>query len=171
MYFISILTQTYYISYCFIVLQLHHSKRLKIRPVGTALSPNGIGLPSSSEKNALSLAAIDHVVVDKNRGLVTVGAGARVSTVLAELKKVKWCVFFVFKVYVKMVFSFHFSGIVAKQLNIIIIIIKHGLTLQNFSSIQEQQLAGWTQVAAHGTGIVEQAVLTLVIYYTECNSI
>ena len=29
---------------------------------------------------------------------------------------------------------------------------KHGLTLQNFSSIQEQQIGGWTQVAAHGTG-------------------
>ena len=25
------------------------------------------------------------------------------------------------------------------------------LTLENFSSIQEQQIAGWTQVAAHGT--------------------
>ena len=30
---------------------------------------------------------------------------------------------------------------------------EHGLTLENFSSIQEQQIAGWTQVAAHGTGI------------------
>jgi hypothetical protein len=29
----------------------------------------------------------------------------------------------------------------------------HGLTLENFSSIQEQQVGGWTQVAAHGTGI------------------
>ena len=29
----------------------------------------------------------------------------------------------------------------------------HGLTLENFSSIQEQQLGGWTQVAAHGTGV------------------
>lgn len=29
-----------------------------------------------------------------------------------------------------------------------------GLTLENFSSIQEQQLGGWTQVAAHGTGIL-----------------
>lgn len=29
---------------------------------------------------------------------------------------------------------------------------KYGLTLENFSSIQEQQIAGWTQVAAHGTG-------------------
>jgi L-galactono-1,4-lactone dehydrogenase len=29
---------------------------------------------------------------------------------------------------------------------------KKGLTLENFSSIQEQQMGGWTQVAAHGTG-------------------
>ena len=29
----------------------------------------------------------------------------------------------------------------------------HDLTLENFSSIQEQQLGGWTQVAAHGTGV------------------
>jgi len=29
---------------------------------------------------------------------------------------------------------------------------QHGLTLENFSSVQEQQLGGWTQVAAHGTG-------------------
>jgi len=30
---------------------------------------------------------------------------------------------------------------------------KYGLTLENFSSIQEQQIGGWTQVSAHGTGI------------------
>lgn len=29
---------------------------------------------------------------------------------------------------------------------------KHGLTLANFSSITEQQIAGWTQTSAHGTG-------------------
>ncbi|CAK9026232.1 unnamed protein product [Durusdinium trenchii] len=29
---------------------------------------------------------------------------------------------------------------------------KHNLTLENFSSITEQQIAGWTQVSAHGTG-------------------
>ena len=27
---------------------------------------------------------------------------------------------------------------------------KHGLTLENFSSIIEQQIAGWTQTSAHG---------------------
>ena len=29
---------------------------------------------------------------------------------------------------------------------------KHGLTLSNFSSISDQRVAGWIQVAAHGTG-------------------
>jgi len=29
---------------------------------------------------------------------------------------------------------------------------KHDLTLENFSSITEQQIGGWTQVSAHGTG-------------------
>merc|ERR1712151_731833 len=29
---------------------------------------------------------------------------------------------------------------------------KHNLTLSNFSSITEQQIAGWTQTSAHGTG-------------------
>lgn len=29
---------------------------------------------------------------------------------------------------------------------------KHGMTLANFSSITEQQIGGWTQVSAHGTG-------------------
>mmetsp|Transcript_17771 Transcript_17771/g.41389 ORF Transcript_17771/g.41389 Transcript_17771/m.41389 type:complete len:574 (+) Transcript_17771:66-1787(+) len=29
---------------------------------------------------------------------------------------------------------------------------KHNMTLANFSSITEQQIGGWTQVAAHGTG-------------------
>merc|ERR1719436_1054275 len=29
---------------------------------------------------------------------------------------------------------------------------KHSLTLENFSSITEQQIGGWTQTSAHGTG-------------------
>lgn len=107
------------------VLKTHHDKHQKIRPIGQALSPNGIGM---SSEDVLSLAAIDYVEVDKERLLVTVGAGAKVSTVLSELKK-------------------------------------HGLTLQNFSSIQEQQIGGWTQVAAHGTGVtlptVEEMIVTM----------
>lgn len=94
------------------VLESHHATSTKIRPVGTALSPNGIGM---GNRDVLSLAGLDYVEVDKARRLVTVGAGAKVADVLKELSK-------------------------------------HDLTLENFSSIQEQQMGGWTQVAAHGTG-------------------
>lgn len=95
------------------ILERHQSTKTKIRPIGTALSPNGIGMAANG--NILSVSSIDYVEVDKKRHLVTVGAGAKVSEVLKELNK-------------------------------------HGLTLENFSSIQEQQMGGWTQVAAHGTG-------------------
>ena len=44
---------------------------------------------------------------------------------------------------------------------------KHGMTLENFSSIQEQQMGGWTQVSAHGTGIklppVDEMIVDLQI--------
>lgn len=45
----------------------------------------------------------------------------------------------------------------------------HGLTLENFSSIQEQQLGGWTQVAAHGTGVTLSTVEEQVrdLFFTE----
>lgn len=86
--------------------------RERLRPIGTALSPNGLAF---TNENQVSLAALDYVHVDAKNRLVTVGAGARVSDVLKVLDR-------------------------------------EGLTLENFSSIQEQQIAGWTQVAAHGTG-------------------
>ena len=42
-----------------------------------------------------------------------------------------------------------------------------GLTLSNFSSIVEQEIAGWTQVAAHGTGAtlptVEEQIVSLKV--------
>lgn len=40
---------------------------------------------------------------------------------------------------------------------------KYDLTLQNFSSIQEQQMAGWTQVAAHGTGCTLPTVDDMIV--------
>jgi L-galactono-1,4-lactone dehydrogenase len=106
------------------VLAMHHASKQKVRPVGQALSPNGIGMNGSG--HLLSLAAIDYVEVDKQKRLVTVGAGATVSAILKELKK-------------------------------------HGLTLQNFSSIQEQQIGGWTQVAAHGTGVTLPTVEEMIV--------
>jgi len=101
---------------CVRVLQTFHKRNKKIRAVGTALSPNGLGMSTVPGDSMLSVAGLDSIEVDVAAKTVTVGAGATVSAVLAALKM-------------------------------------HGLTLENFSSIQEQQMAGWTQVSAHGTGI------------------
>lgn len=84
------------------LLQSLHSQDKKARPIGTALSPNGIGM-SDDTLSLISLHAIDYIEVDVKNQVVTVGAGARVHDVLKELEK-------------------------------------HGMTLQNFSSIQEQQM-------------------------------
>jgi hypothetical protein len=96
------------------VMQFYREHKMKLRPVGTALSPNGIGLTDSGA-DLLSLLRLDAVSIDRSAGTVTCGAGASVRKVLTALRA-------------------------------------QGLTLENFSSIQEQQVAGWTQVAAHGTG-------------------
>jgi L-galactono-1,4-lactone dehydrogenase len=69
---------------------------------------------------------IDKISVDTRNQTVAVGAGAKVSSVLHELKK-------------------------------------HKLTLENFSSIQEQQIGGWTQVAAHGTGCSLSTVDDMIV--------
>merc|ERR1740129_212524 len=88
-------------------------KGMKVRPLGTGLSPNGLAL---HDKGMLSMAQLDGIVsVDLKAQTITVEAGARVSQILEELQK-------------------------------------HNLTLSNFSSITEQQIAGWTQTGAHGTG-------------------
>eukprot|EP00602_Paraphysomonas_sp_CaronLab_P012566 CAMPEP_0185040534 /NCGR_PEP_ID=MMETSP1103-20130426/38737_1 /TAXON_ID=36769 /ORGANISM="Paraphysomonas bandaiensis, Strain Caron Lab Isolate" /LENGTH=443 /DNA_ID=CAMNT_0027579889 /DNA_START=210 /DNA_END=1541 /DNA_ORIENTATION=+ len=80
--------------------------------------------------HALSLHHINHIAVDTEQMIVTVGAGATVREVLEELSR-------------------------------------YGLTLENFSSIQEQQMAGWTQVAAHGTGCslptVEEQIVSMKV--------
>lgn len=113
------------------LLKYYSDSRQKIRPVGTLLSPNGIGMPRNKE-NAVSVHNFNAVSINKEKMLVTCGGGTTVSKILKELSSV-------------------------------------GLTLENFSSIQEQQMAGWTQVAAHGTGcllstveeqIVEMKIIT-----------
>ncbi|XP_077241657.1 L-galactono-1,4-lactone dehydrogenase [Tasmannia lanceolata] len=90
-----------------------NQKRQKIRPVGSGLSPNGIGLQRSGMVN---LALMDRILeVDKEKKRVRVQAGVRVSQLVDGIKE-------------------------------------HGLTLQNFASIREQQIGGIVQVGAHGTG-------------------
>ncbi|KAK3446591.1 hypothetical protein EUGRSUZ_A02267 [Eucalyptus grandis] len=89
------------------------AKRARIRPVGSGLSPNGIGL---SRAGMVNLALMDRVLeVDKERKTVRVEAGIRVQQLVDGIKE-------------------------------------HGLTLQNFASIREQQIGGIVQVGAHGTG-------------------
>lgn len=84
--------------------------------MGTALSPNGLGMAA---EGMVSLSQLDRVLeVDAQRRTITVEAGARVSQVLAALAE-------------------------------------HGLTLQNFSSIQEQQMGGWTQVRREAKGSLD----------------
>lgn len=91
-----------------------HCKHQKLRPVGSALSPNGLAFSSGG---MVSLASMDSILnIDAETNRVTVQAGARVSQVVEALRP-------------------------------------HGLTLQNFASITEQQIGGFTQVSAHGTGV------------------
>jgi len=45
---------------------------------------------------------------------------------------------------------------------------EQGLTLENFSSITSQQMGGWTQVGAHGTGITLPTVDDMVEELTLC---
>ena len=90
-----------------------HAAGRKLRVLGSAISPNGIGF-SSDEMVTLSLC--DKVMsVDRERAQVTVEAGTRVSQVVEALRD-------------------------------------HGLTLQNYASIAEQQIGGFISVGAHGTG-------------------
>jgi len=95
------------------IVKQAHALGGKIRPVGSALSPNGLGLCSGGMINLL---LCDKVIsVDQAKQQVTVQAGARVSQVVEALSE-------------------------------------YGLTLQNYASIAEQQIAGFIQVGAHGTG-------------------
>jgi len=97
-----------------IVQQCHKQGRpSSLRPLGSALSPNGIAF---SEAGMLSLAHLDRVLsVDMEARTVTVQAGARVSQVVDALRP-------------------------------------YNLTLPNLASIAEQQMGGFVQVGAHGTG-------------------
>ncbi|MCL7033845.1 hypothetical protein MKW94_013839 [Papaver nudicaule] len=95
------------------IVKESNEKGQKIRPVGSGLSPNGIGLLRAGMVN---LALMDKVLeVDKQKKTVRVQAGIRVQQLVDGIKE-------------------------------------HGLTLQNFASIREQQIGGIVQVGAHGTG-------------------
>jgi len=95
------------------ILSALHQLGQRVRVVGSALSPNGLGLSDEAMLNMAQCAEI--VSVDPARLQVTVQAGARVSEVVEALRP-------------------------------------HGMTLQNYASIAEQQIGGFIQVGAHGTG-------------------
>jgi L-galactono-1,4-lactone dehydrogenase len=90
-----------------------HETNQPVRPLGSALSPNGLALHSGG---MMSLAHLDQIVaVDTKNQTVTVQAGARVNQVIEALRPYR-------------------------------------LTLPNLASIAEQQMGGFVQVGAHGTG-------------------
>lgn len=67
-----------------VVREAHHNKH-KIRPVGSGLSPNGIGLTRAGMVN---LALLDKVLeVDKERKIVRVQAGIRVQELVDGIKE------------------------------------------------------------------------------------
>lgn len=84
-----------------------NQRKTRIRPVGSGLSPNGIGL---SRIGMVNLGLMDSILeVDKQKKIVRVQAGIRVQQLVDGIKE-------------------------------------HGLTLQNFASIREQQIGGIIQV-------------------------
>ena len=118
------------------IVQRAHASSTPIRPVGSALSPNGV---SFHEGGMVSMAHMDQIIcVDEEQQTVTVQAGARVSDVIEELRK-------------------------------------HNLTLPNLASIAEQQMGGFVQVGAHGTGAlippVDDFVKSLKLVTPGCGTV
>jgi len=106
------------------IVRSAHESGISIRPVGSALSPNGL---SFSSDGMVSMAHMDKIIeVDKEKMTVKVQAGARVSEVIEALRE-------------------------------------HDLTLPNLASIAEQQMGGFTQVGAHGTGALISPVDEFVL--------
>ncbi|KAA8497804.1 L-galactono-1,4-lactone dehydrogenase 2, mitochondrial [Porphyridium purpureum] len=86
---------------------------ISLRPVGSALSPNGLAF---EPRGMVSMALMDKILdVNTEKMQVRVQAGAKVSDVVQALRP-------------------------------------YGLTLQNYASIAEQQIGGFVNAGAHGTG-------------------
>ncbi|PXF44710.1 L-galactono-1,4-lactone dehydrogenase, mitochondrial [Gracilariopsis chorda] len=67
------------------IVQQAHEKKQKLRPVGSALSPNGIGFAAGGMVNLIHMDKI--LNVDRDTKRITVQAGASVSKVVEELRK------------------------------------------------------------------------------------
>jgi len=95
------------------LVRSHHEDAKKLRVLGSALSPNGIGF---SDKDILAMVNQDEIInIDPDAMTVRVQAGCQIHHLCDAL-------------------------------------LKQGLTLQNLASISSQQVGGFTQVGAHGTG-------------------
>lgn len=110
------------------IVKHSHDTKQKLRPVGSALSPNGLSFQASG---MINLTHMDKVLsVDPKTNRVRVQAGATVNQLVEALRP-------------------------------------HNLTLPNFASITEQQIGGFTQVGAHGTGAkippLDEAVVSIKI--------
>ncbi|KAI9027988.1 hypothetical protein DFJ74DRAFT_765959 [Hyaloraphidium curvatum] len=93
-----------------------------LRPVGSALSPNGIGF---NDRGMVNLALMDSLLSVSEQGEATVQAGARIDHLVSQLRPL-------------------------------------GRTLPTFASVREQQVGGFTQAGAHGTGLRIDTVDALV---------
>lgn len=88
---------------------------IKLRPVGSGISPNGIAL-APRDQAMVNLSRMNKVVsVDAKTSRVRIQAGARVSEVVDALRP-------------------------------------YGLALPMYASIREQEMGGYTQIGAHGSG-------------------
>ena len=108
------------------IVRFCHHKGQKVRPIGSVLSPNGIAFQS---EGMVSLANLDRILrVDKYGYVVNGPDGSRttVPTVTVE------------------------AG--ARVSQVVDALRPYGLTLPNLASIAEQQMGGFVQVGAHGTG-------------------
>lgn len=127
--------------------------------MGTALSPNGLAL---AEEGMVSLSQLDRILeIDTANRTITVEAGARVSQVGGSvggcvLGQLVCASFYWWLSMCKFILrhtnltdlwlsmSSHRPS--PSMMQVLEALAKHGLTLQNFSSVQEQQMGGWTQV-------------------------
>jgi FAD/FMN-containing dehydrogenase len=131
-----------------------HAKRQKLRPVGSGLSPNGLAFSSGGMVNL--------ALCDKARPLARRAPrfAARALPRLATHASIHPQVLHVDAEKGRVTLQ------AGARLEVALAALKaHGWTLQNFSSIKEQQVGGWTQAGCHGTGAslppVEETLVAL----------
>ena len=115
------------------VLTLYDQMGAKIRPIGTVLSPNGLAMPAKAGDA-------------DNPSFASSISMVNMDDISIDTERMEVTV-----------------GAGATVDKILIELSKRGLTLENFSSIKEQQIAGWTQVSAHGTGCTLPPVEEMIV--------